>query len=113
MNTSLDLSNTSIREIVAAGGRNLFRGLGPGERVGNAGRNILRADSIRMIDFGVIKNTRISESVRVQLRADMFNVFNFRNFGIPEGRISAPNFLDEGGTPGGNRRIVLGARVVF
>ena len=113
LNTTLDLSNMSIREIVAAGGRNLFRGLAPGERVGNAGRNILRADSIKLIDFGIIKNTRISENVRVQFRADMFNVFNYRNFGIPEGRISAPNFLDEAGINGGNRRIILGARVVF
>ncbi|MDQ3063920.1 MAG: hypothetical protein M3R14_13830, partial [Acidobacteriota bacterium] len=113
LNTTLDLSNMSIREIVAAGGANLFRGLAPGERVGNAGRNILRADSIKLIDFGIIKNTRISENVRVQFRADMFNVFNYRNFGIPEGRISAPNFLDEAGINGGNRRIILGARVVF
>lgn len=113
LNTNLDLSNRSISEIRAAGGATLFSGLRPGQRVGDAGRNILRSDSIKLVDFGVIKNTRISENVRVQLRADVFNVFNFRNFGIPEGRISAPNFLDEGGTNGGNRRIVLGARFVF
>lgn len=113
VNTTLNLSNMSIPEILRAGGRNLFTGLFPGQRVGNAGRNILRADSIQNVDFGVIKNTLFGERFRLQLRADMFNVFNNRNFGIPEGRISAPNFLDQWGTNGGNRTIVLGARFIF
>jgi hypothetical protein len=43
----------------------------------------------------------------------MFNVFNERNFGVPEGRINAPNFLNQWATNGGNRRIILGARLVF
>jgi hypothetical protein len=124
--TNLDLSSMTLREIRAQCGApvtfpggftnncpNLFSRLAPGQRVGNAGRNILRSDGIKLVDFGIIKNTRISESVRFQLRADMFNVFNTRNLGVPEGRISAQNFLDEGGTNGGNRRIVVGARLVF
>ncbi|MDA8403924.1 MAG: flavin reductase family protein, partial [Desulfobacteraceae bacterium] len=53
----LDLSSMSLREIQAAGGASLFRGLAPGERVGNAGRNILRSDGIKLVDFGIIKNT--------------------------------------------------------
>jgi len=114
LNTNLNLSTLTIPEILAAGGASLFRGLFPGQRVGNAGRNILRADGIRNVDFGVIKNTRISESVRFQLRADMFNVFNERNFGIPNTAInSGANFLNQWGTDGGNRRIVVGARLVF
>ncbi|MCX7640286.1 MAG: TonB-dependent receptor [Pyrinomonadaceae bacterium] len=113
VNTTLNLSQMSIPEILRAGGASLFRTLFPGQRVGNAGRNILRADSIQLVDFGIIKNTLFGEKYRLQIRADMFNVFNNRNFGIPEGRISAPNFLDQWGTNGGNRRIVLGARFVF
>ena len=83
------------------------------QRLGNAGRNILRAQGLRLVDFGIIKNTRISENVRFQVRADMFNVLNTRNFGVPEGRINAPNFLNQWATNGGNRRIILGARIVF
>jgi hypothetical protein len=130
LNSNMDLSSMTLREIRAACGTpvltpiptaptfvnncpNLFSVLAPGQRVGNAGRNILRSDGVQLVDFGVIKNTRITENVRFQLRADMFNVFNQRNLGVPEGRISAQNFLDEGGTNGGNRRIVFGARVVF
>jgi hypothetical protein len=83
------------------------------QRVGTAGRNILRASKLFQEDFGVIKNTRLSENVRFQVRADMFNVLNHRNFGVPEGRINAPNFLNQWATNGGNRRIILGARLVF
>ncbi len=114
LNTNLDLSSMTISEILAAGGANLFRGLSPGQRVGNAGRNILRSDGLNLVDFGIIKNTRLSENVRIQFRADMFNSFNSRSFGIPNGAInSGANFLNQWATNGGNRRIVLGARLVF
>lgn len=105
----------SIPEIRAAGGRSLWTTLFPGQRVGNSGRNILRADSIKLVDFGIIKNTRLTESVRVQFRADMFNVFNYRNFGVPLSTISASdaNFLNQWAQSGGSRRIILGARLVF
>ena len=92
---------------------NLFARITAAQRVGNAGRNILRAQELFNVDFGVIKNTQISENVRFQLRADMFNVLNHRSFGVPEGRINAPNFLNQWATNGGNRRIILGARLVF
>ena len=114
LNTNLDLSSMTISEILTAGGANLFRGVSAVERVGNVGRNILRSDGINLVDFGIIKNTRLSENVRFQLRADMFNSLNSRNFGIPTGAInSGANFLNQWATNGGNRRIVLGARLVF
>jgi hypothetical protein len=116
-----DLSSMSIPEIRAACGAAitgntcpaLFTRITAAQRVGNAGRNILRAQRLRLVDFGIIKNTRITENVRFQVRADMFNVLNERNFGVPEGRINAPNFLNQWATNGGNRRIILGGRLVF
>lgn len=119
--TNLDLSNMSISDIRAACGTaitnnrcpTLFSITTAAQRVGNAGRNIIRAQKFFNVDFGVIKNTRISENVRFQLRADVFNLLNERNFGVPEGRINAPNFLNQWATDGGNRRIILGARLVF
>ncbi len=114
LNTNLDLRNMSISQIRAAGGASLFSTVTAAQRIGNSGRNILRADGIKLVDFGVIKNTRITEKVRIQLRADMFNVFNLRNYGIPNATVTAgANFLNEGATNGGNRRIVLGGRLVF
>lgn len=117
LTTTQDLSRMTITQLYGSTGvtnaRSFFRQITSAERVGNAGRNILRGDRFTNIDFGVIKNTQISERVRVQFRMDMFNAMNNRNFGIPEGRINAPNFLDQWGTNGGNRRIILGARLVF
>lgn len=113
LNTSLSLSSMTIPQILAAGGASLFKRLGPGERVGNAGRNILRADRIGDVDFGLFKNTRLGEHQTIQFRAEMFDAFNSRNFGIPEGRVNSSNFLNQWGTDGGNRRIVLGLRYIF
>jgi len=92
---------------------NIFRVFTAPQRVGNVGRNTLRADGIENLDFGIIKNTRISERVRFQLRADMFNAFNHRNFGIPTATLNSAAFLNQWATNGGNRRIILGARLVF
>lgn len=90
-----------------------FNGIVEGQRVGNSGRNILRADGMRLVDVGIIKNTQLKESVRVQFWTDFLNAFNERNFGIPSGVISAPDFLDQWATDGGSRRIRLGLRLVF
>ncbi len=83
------------------------------ERFGSAGRNILRADGINNIDFGIIKNTRLSETTRLQIRADMFNATNTRDFGIPTASVVAGAFLNQWTTNGGNRRVIVGARLVF
>ncbi|HJU93183.1 MAG TPA: carboxypeptidase regulatory-like domain-containing protein [Pyrinomonadaceae bacterium] len=115
LNTTLDLSSMTVEEIVAAGGASLFRRLPTTgvQRIGNAGRNILRSDGINNIDFGLLKNTRIGENQRLQLRADFFNFTNSRDFGIPDSTVSSNNFLNQWGTDGGNRRIIVGLRYVF
>jgi hypothetical protein len=119
LNTALDVSRMSIEQLfqqfgATAGIAAIFPALPTtGQRVGTAGRNILRADGIGNVDFGVIKNTRVAENVRVQFRAEFFNFTNTRNFGIPEGRRNASAFLNQWATNGGNRRIILGARLIF
>ncbi|HKS10230.1 MAG TPA: TonB-dependent receptor, partial [Pyrinomonadaceae bacterium] len=113
VNTTLDLSSMSVEEIIAAGGRSLFRQITSAQRVGNAGRNILRSDGINNIDFGIMKNTRIGENQRFQIRADFFNFTNSRDFGIPNSAVNSNNFLNQWGTDGGNRRIIVGLRYVF
>jgi hypothetical protein len=90
-----------------------FVGLRAGQRVGNAGRNILRADGIHNIDFGILKNIRIREDQKIQLRADFYNFTNTRQFGIPQATVSNSGFLNQWGTNGGNRRIIVGLRYVF
>jgi hypothetical protein len=113
INTTLDLSNMTVEEILQAGGRSLFRTITTAQRVGDAGRNILRSDGVNNIDFGILKNTRIGENQRLQIRADFFNFTNSRDFGIPDSTVTSNNFLNQWGTDGGNRRIIVGLRYVF
>src|SRR5687768_142809 len=113
LNTTLDLSGMSVEEILRAGGRSLFTPITAAQRIGNVGRNTLRSDGINNIDFGILKNTRIGETHRLQLRADFFNFTNSRDFGIPDSRVTSNNFLNQWGTDGGNRRIIVGLRYVF
>ena len=117
--TNIDLSNMSVEELFAlrgtvnAGGNALFRALVPGQRIGDAGRNILRADGLNNVDFGLLKNTRIGENQRLQFRADFFNFTNTRDFGTPNSVVTSPGFLRQWDTDGGNRRIIIGIRYVF
>lgn len=121
LTTSTNLSGLTISEVLSLCGTAITGNRCPGlfgitsaaQRVGNAGRNILRADKFKNIDFGIIKNTKISETVRVQFRVDMFNATNSRNFGTPEGRVNSASFLNKWATNGGNRRVNLGLRLVF
>ncbi len=55
-------------------------------QLGNVGRNILTGPGLMDFDFSVVKNTRIpriSEAFNVQLRLDIFNLFNRANFNPP------------------------------
>jgi hypothetical protein len=123
--TTANVSRLSVEELVAlrAAGDPLFAALPCAvvnatttvcQRVGNSGRNILRADGINNLDFGLLKNVRINENQKVQLRADFFNATNTRDFGTPNSTVTAgTNFLNQWGTNGGNRRVIVGLRYVF
>lgn len=53
---------------------------------GTSGRNILRADPMTNFDAGLYRNFRISklgEGGQLQFRAELFNLFNHPNFGLP------------------------------
>jgi hypothetical protein len=47
---------------------------------GNVGRNAGRTDPFYRTDFSIMRTFRVSERARIELRADMFNVFNHTNF---------------------------------
>ncbi|HXW05458.1 MAG TPA: carboxypeptidase regulatory-like domain-containing protein [Vicinamibacterales bacterium] len=120
LNTNLDLANMTIQELIEAGGASLFRTLcgmpSPtcaGERVGNAPRNLLRADGIGNVDLALTKNTRFLNGHNIQFRVEMYNATNTRNFGIPVGTVTSANFLNQWATDGGNRRVWVALRYTF
>jgi Carboxypeptidase regulatory-like domain len=118
-NSLISVSGLSVEELfalrgaISANGNAIFQTLRPGQRVGTAGRNILRADGINNIDFGILKNTRLGENQKIQLRADFYNLTNTRDFGIPNSTVTNSGFLNQWGTNGGNRRVIVALRYVF
>jgi hypothetical protein len=69
----------------------------PGAGVfGNAGRNLLRGPGFAQVDFSIFKNTRFNENMNLQLRVEIFNLFNKANFADPSGGLApgdTPNSL--------------------
>lgn len=50
---------------------------------GNLARNALRGPGFAQLDLTVIKQFRISERLRTELRGEIYNIFNHPNFGSP------------------------------
>jgi hypothetical protein len=61
-------------------------------RQGNLGRNALRGFGLAQWDFAVHRDFPIRESVKLQFRAELFNVLNHPNFGPPSPFLDLPNF---------------------
>jgi hypothetical protein len=69
-----------ILPVAFVGGRSVFH-------FGNMGRNVVIGPRFNNTDFSVIKRTRIGENKQLELRAEIFDLFNHANFGQP-GRIA-------------------------
>jgi len=93
--------------------------LPPAGTYGNAGRNILIGPGLANVDVSVFKTTRLSEGRNLQLRAEIFNVLNHANFGIPSSIMltntgaaaAAAGVITS--TAGTSRQIQLGAKLNF
>jgi Carboxypeptidase regulatory-like domain len=75
--------------------RSAFQQLDPATQAGqfgNEGRNVVRGPGIQNIDLSLFKNFAIGESMRLQFRAECFNLFNHANFGLPENDLQSPAF---------------------
>ncbi len=59
---------------------------------GNAGRNILDGPGYRNINASILRNTRLSERMNLQLRLEAFNLFNTPNFNLPDNFLGSPTF---------------------
>ncbi len=57
-------------------------------RQGNLGRNALRGFAAGQWDLGVHRDFRIREGLKLQFRAEMFNILNHPNFGAPIGDLA-------------------------
>ena len=57
--------------------------LPPYGTLGNVGRDNLIGPGLMDLDFSVIKNTKLTEKVNLELRAEFFNIVNHTSFGNP------------------------------
>jgi hypothetical protein len=94
---------------------------------GNMGRNIFRGPGFVNWDASISKIWRLGESVKLQLRGEMFNAANHTNFasGSISGDLSSPSSLGlatatpdvQASNPvigsGGSRHIQLGAKIIW
>lgn len=60
--------------------------------IGNARPRFFYGPGIINTDAGLMKDTQLTESTSVQLRAEFFNVFNHANFTSPVGNFSSSQF---------------------
>jgi len=93
--------------------------------VGNAGRNHFYGPGLKTVDFSIFKNMQLMERLKLQFRAEFFNILNHPN-------LASPNFLNDanntvfnadgsaagnagviGSTSTSSRQIQLGLKLIF
>jgi hypothetical protein len=91
----------------------------PVDRFGNLGRNVIIGPGFHNTDLSVIRNMRFGQRIRLQVRADVFNLFNHANFGPPGNVVGSPTFGKitrtrlTTGEAGSSRQIQLAAKLMF
>jgi hypothetical protein len=84
---------------------------------GTVGRNSFVGPGFEDIDLSLIKNTKVTERMNVQFRADVFNFFNHPNYGQPSGTIGSVgtiiNTRFPTGDSGSSRQMQLALKVQF
>ena len=90
----------------------------------NQGRNEFYGPPTHQIDFSMFKNIQIRENIKLQLRAEIFNIFNFINYAGLANNLQGSNLGTLGATydvgfgapgigPGAPRNVQLAAKILF
>jgi TonB dependent receptor len=115
-NCSTGLCNASFFNIPIS----LAGGTGPNSgRFGTLGRNTFRGPAYYDFDFALIKTTPIGhresglERADLQFRAELFNLFNIVNMGLPANTILGSGFGVISKTAGTSRQIQFSLKVIY
>ncbi len=98
---------------------NVPNGTGPNSgRFGTLGRNTFRGPGLYNFDFALIKDTtweagRARRSLNLQFRAELFNLFNIVNFGLPSNVIDGSGFGLISRTASNSRQIQFSLKSMF
>ena len=96
----------------------------PNGTLGTMRRNQLFGPNYMDVDVSVFKNTPITERINIQLRAEMFNIFNRKNLALPDNTLGddsfgqlydtiGDNYGAPGIGPGEPFNIQLGGKITF
>lgn len=80
---------------------------------GNSPRNFLRAPGAFNIDSSLMKDFRLRENWKIQLRGEFFNLLNNVNLNQPGSNVGAPNNFGIITSAGSPRILQVGARINF
>ena len=80
---------------------------------GNLGRNTFTGPNWWNLDFSLVKDTKLTETAKLQFRAEFFNIFNHPTFATPGATLGAGNFGVSTSTQTSERQIQFGLRFVF
>jgi hypothetical protein len=94
-------------------------GTGPNHgRFGAIGRNTFRGPGFHNLDIALIKDTPLArhggaERASLQFRAEIFNIFNIVNFGLPSNIVLGPGFGEISRTAGSSRQIQFSIKMIY
>jgi len=86
---------------------------------GSLGRNVVIGPGFYNTDCSIMKNTELSEKIRIQFRIEVFDLFNHANFGQPGSVVGTPGFgritntRFPTGESGSSRQMQLGIKLIF
>ncbi|HEV2417519.1 MAG TPA: hypothetical protein VGX94_06930, partial [Terriglobia bacterium] len=80
---------------------------------GNAGRNTVQSPGMQTMDLALTRQFAVTERIKLQMRAELFNGLNHTNLGTPNRYVNEPQFgsITMAMTPG--REAQLSARLTF
>jgi hypothetical protein len=90
--------------------------------LGNLGRDTVIGPGLAQLDWGLIKDTKVRESMRVQFRAEAYNIFNHPQFGQPGNAVftsikgalnPTAGVITSIATNSSGRQIQLGLKILF
>jgi hypothetical protein len=94
-------------------------GTGPNDGVfGTLGRNRFRGPALYNFDFALIKDTgwelgQSRKSMNLQFRAELFNLFNIVNLGLPSNILEGSGFGIISRTSSNSRQLQFSLKVMF
>jgi hypothetical protein len=91
-----------------------------GTPYGDVGRNTFFGENFALANLSLFKTTNITENHKIEFRVEAFNIFNHRNFGVPDPITEDASFVNfvgsfqnPGYNNGGARTLRFGLRYIF